>query len=100
MRRFKQISSRLADVVTFLPATVDDVKQVCAKLSDINVADDLAEEVQKRTGGRLRDVKTALGRIEHQFRRERGVVKLSDWQATRKALISGERPMLQAVVNG
>jgi len=85
MRRYKQISSRLADVVTFQPSTAADVKLICGELAEVRIADDLAEEVQKRTGGRLREVKTAIGRIEHAFRRERGVVSLKDWQGQKRS---------------
>jgi hypothetical protein len=99
MSRFKQLTSRIADVVTFHPATVADVKAICAELSEVKVADDLAAEVQKCTGGRLREVKTAIGRIEHAFRRERGVVKLEDWKASKRALTNGDRVPLQVVAS-
>lgn len=91
LRRFPQISSRLADVVTFQPATVADVKLICAELSEVSIADDLAEEIQQRTGGLLREVKTAIGRIEHKFRRERGKITLAMWTATKATLTTRER---------
>lgn len=104
-RRYKQISSRLADVVTFKPSTVEDVRAVCDALASVRIADDLATEVQKRTGGRLREVKTAIGRIEAYFKRShehsKDAVTLDDWRGTKKNLLPNLTALAsQGVSNG
>jgi DNA transposition AAA+ family ATPase len=66
--RYPQISSRIAHVVNFGPATLDDVKRVCAGLCDVGVADDLAAEVQKQAKGRMREVMNAIAMIEREGR--------------------------------
>lgn len=80
MKRYPQIYSRIADVTQFGPASVEDVHLVCGELSEVRIAKDLATEIQRRTGGRLRSVKNAIGRVEYTMRKHRGeTITLADW---------------------
>jgi hypothetical protein len=85
IRRYPQIYDRIYETVTFGAATVDDIKLMCAKLCDVKIADDLAAHIQIRTGGKLRNVMNALGRIEAYGRKARtNKITLDDW---------GKRPL-------
>jgi len=92
MKRFPQIYSRVADIVTFGPASVSDVGAICATLSEVKIAGDLAAEVQKRTAGRLREVMNAIARIEAFGRKARGEVTLEMWG--NRPLVNDDRPRL------
>jgi DNA transposition AAA+ family ATPase len=96
--RHPQVSSRVAAVVQFAPASKEDVAQVAAHLLDgISLQDDLAEEVQKQTKGRMREVMNALAICE-RVAQQRKVKTLSradmagqeltyDWQARKPRLL-------------
>lgn len=71
LKAHKQILSRIDQHVEFLPATVKDVKRMCEALSEITIADDLAEEIQRRCAGRLRLVMGAIARVEAYGKRHR-----------------------------
>lgn len=62
--RFGQISSRIAQVVTFMPATLADVTLACAKLCDYSLSPELASEVYRLSDGRMRDVLNILAELE------------------------------------
>ncbi|MGA7673511.1 MAG: ATP-binding protein [Rhizomicrobium sp.] len=79
LRRYQQIRSRIADVVTFGPASEADVKAICKELTDVQIADDLVAEICKRTGGRLRDVMNAIARIEARMKNSRSPVTIESW---------------------
>lgn len=100
--RHPQISSRIAHVVTFGPATLADVQAVCAQLCNVIVADDLAVAVQKQANGRMREVMNAIAMIEREAKRNGlETVELKhmgnrpltlDWQARRpRAVQAGAR---------
>ncbi|HEX9844789.1 MAG TPA: ATP-binding protein [bacterium] len=96
--RHLQISSRIAQVVEFLPATLDDVRTCCDTLAEVAVADDLVAEMHRLTGGRLREIINALATVEREARRNklqtvtlddlRGKTLAHDWQA-RKPKVAG-----------
>ncbi len=90
--RYPQISSRIAAVVEFGPATTDDVARTCAELIEPEVALDLVEEIRRQSGGRMRQVINAIAVIEAEAKRS-GKKKLTaadfvgralvhDWQAS------------------
>lgn len=100
--RYPQISSRIAHVVNFGPATLDDVRAVCNQLCEVKVAEDLAAEIHRQSKGRIREVMNAIALCEREARRN-GVEKIGlaqmgnrpltlDWQARRpRAVQSGGR---------
>lgn len=98
IRRFPQIYSRVAEITEFGPASVADVVTMCKALTDVEVAHDLCAEIQKKTGGRLRDVMNAIARVEAFGRRKRGVVNLEAYGNT--ALLSEDRARLMQASNG
>lgn len=53
LRQHDQITSR-ATLCPFTPSTLGDVKAACAQLSDVAIADDLAERIYRDSGARMR----------------------------------------------
>lgn len=104
---YRQISSRIADKVLFLPATVPDVVVLCRDLCDVSVADDLAEEIHFHTGGRVREVLNAIDRVERFGKNNKksqvtltdmaGQVIVNDWRTKKEFKV---RPALQVVQGG
>ncbi len=91
--RYPQISSRIAAVVEFGPATAEDIARSCAELIEPEVAPDLVEEIRRQSGGRMRHVINALAIIEAEGKKS-GKKKLAladfagralvhDWQERR-----------------
>lgn len=92
--RHPQISSRVAAVVQFQPASVEDITQVAKELMDgLVLQDELIADIQKQTKGRMREVMNALAVCE-RVSRQRKVKTLDrrdlegqeltyDWQARR-----------------
>jgi len=92
--RHPQISSRVAAVVQFQPASVEDITQVAKELMDgLVLQEELIAEIQKQTKGRMREVMNALAVCE-RVSRQRKVKTLDrrdldgqeltyDWQARR-----------------
>ncbi len=64
--RHLQISSRIAHVVTFGPATKEDVMMTCAQKCDVKVAQDLALEIHRQSKGRMREIMNAIALIERE----------------------------------
>ncbi|MEO1752046.1 ATP-binding protein [Thiofaba sp. EF100] len=62
--RFAQISSRIAAVVHFSAATVEDVRVCCDTVCEVGVADDLVAEIHRQAAGRLREVMNAIAQVE------------------------------------
>lgn len=61
-----QISSRIAHVVIFGPATIDDVIMTCAQKCEVKVANDLAAEIHRQSKGRMREIMNAIAMIERE----------------------------------
>ncbi len=59
-----QISSRIAHVVIFGPATIDDVIMTCAQKCEVRVARDLAAEIHRQSKGRMREIMNAIALVE------------------------------------
>ncbi len=95
--RHAQISSRIAKVVTFQPATVDDVAELCKHLAEIEIAADLVAEIQRQSGGRVREIMNAIAHVEQLTRRNgaaratladmAGQTLTHDWQARRPRVV-------------
>ena len=61
---FPQVFSRVAEAVEFQPATLEDVTALAKTLSEIPIAEDLAQRIHKESQGRVRLILNALGRAE------------------------------------
>lgn len=90
IKRFPETYSRIAEIVTFGPASFDDVKLMCVQLTDVEIADDLVKAMQQETGGRLRLVMNAIARVEAFGKKSRGKVTLDMW-GSRPLVLDGER---------
>lgn len=100
--RFAQISSRIAKVVTFQPASIEDVAELCKQLAEVDIAPELVMEIHRQSGGRVREVLNAIATCERTAQRN-GANKITladmagqalthDWQARRPRIIkSGAR---------
>lgn len=95
--RHLQISSRVAHVVTFAPATPEDVMLVCKQKCEVEVANDLALEIHRQSKGRMREVMNAIAMVEREGKRN-GLKRIElkdmgnrpltlDWQSTRPRTI-------------
>ena len=95
--RHAQISSRIAKVVEFRPASIEDVGEFCAHLADVKIAPDLVAEIHRQSGGRVREVLNAIATVERTAQRNgsasvslndmAGQVLTHDWQARRPRVI-------------
>lgn len=95
--RYLQISSRVAHVVTFAPATPDDVLLACRQKCEVEVAPELVLEIHRQSKGRMREVMNAIALVEREGRRN-GLDRVElkdmgnrpltlDWQSTRPRLL-------------
>ena len=94
--RHLQISSRIAHVVTFGPASPDDVMMTCQQKCEVKVAADLALEIHRQSKGRMREIMNAIALVEREASlnslneislEQMGKRQLTlDWQATRPRL--------------
>ncbi|MBF0125227.1 MAG: ATP-binding protein [Magnetococcales bacterium] len=71
IKKLAQISSRVAAVVKFLPATIEDVKICCDTLAEVRIADCLVEEILYHTAGRLREIINAIAAVEQFGKRNK-----------------------------
>lgn len=95
--RFAQISSRIAKVVTFQPATAQDVGELCKNLAEVQIAPELVMEIHRQSGGRVREVLNAIATCERTAQRNgaknialadmAGQALTHDWQARRPRVI-------------
>ena len=102
--KHKQISSRIAQVVEFAPASLEDVAVTCQQLAEVRVAPDLVAEIHRQSAGRMREVMNAIATVERVAKMnglaEIGVDAVAgmsithDWQARRPRVIAtGKRAM-------
>lgn len=99
--RHAQISSRIAKVIEFIPATIDDVGQLCKQLSEVTIATDLVAEIHRQSAGRVREIMNAIATIEQHAKRNSnpsaslkdmaGMVLTHDWQARRPRLVKAQQ---------
>ncbi|MXR36740.1 AAA family ATPase [Craterilacuibacter sinensis] len=62
--RHAQISSRIARVVSFGAATLQDISLTCDTLCEVKVEPALVAEILRQTGGRMREVMNAIAQVE------------------------------------
>ena len=84
--RYPQISSRIARVVEFAEASVDDVARCCSELAEIEIDRTLVEEIHRQSGGRMRHVINAIAAVERDARRN-GKKKVGAADFAGKALV-------------
>lgn len=99
--RHAQISSRIAKVVEFLPATLEDVAEFCKQLAEVTISPDLVAEIHKQSGGRVREIMNAIATVEQTAKRNgnsaaslqdmAGQVLTHDWQARRPRVVATPR---------
>lgn len=107
LSRHAQISSRIAHVVEFQPATLDDVKLTCRELSEVLIADNLVAEIHRAATGRMREVVNAIAVVESHARRNglktvtcadlAGKTLVYDWLARRPRHVRQAKPLMEAV---
>jgi len=95
--RHRQISSRIARVVEFQPASINDVLITCKQLAEVDIADDLVAEIHRASGGRMRDIMNAIATIENTAKRNgatnvtladmAGQSLTHDWQSRRPRIV-------------
>lgn len=91
IKRYPQIFSRIGRVVVFEASSVADVRRCCADMAECEIALDLADEIQRQSGGRMRDVVNAIALIEQDAKRNgKKKVALADYQG--KALVNNWEP--------
>lgn len=90
--RHKQISSRIAQVVEFLPSTEADVVLACKQLCDMDISTGMAAEIHRLSQGRMREVVNIIAEMERLARTNgisgpldvehfAGVALSHDWQS-------------------
>jgi len=96
--RHPQISSRIAQVVEFTPASLEDVALACQQLAEVRIAPDLVAEIHRQSGGRMREVMNAIATVERVGKMNglalvdvaavEGMSITHDWQARRPRTVS------------
>lgn len=95
--RHAQISSRIAKVVEFHPATLEDVAEFCKQLSEVAIGADLVAEIHRQSAGRVREIMNAIATVEQTAKRNgkasavlqdmAGQTLTHDWQARRPRMV-------------
>ena len=99
--RHAQISSRIAKVVEFQPAAVDDVALSCRQLAEVEILPELISEIHRQSAGRMREIMNAIAICERTAKRN-GIAKIGlqemagqtlthDWQARRPRVVKAVR---------
>lgn len=91
---YPQLSSRVARVVEFGSASVEDVERACKELADVEIARDLVEEIHRQSEGLMRHVINAIAAVEQDVKRNSkkkasagdyaGKALVLDWQKRRQ----------------
>lgn len=99
--RHAQISSRIAKVVEFLPATPEDVTEFCKQMCEVSIDPSLAAEIHRQSGGRVREIMNAIATVEQTSKRNgkttaslqdmAGMVLTHDWQARRPRMVASTK---------
>lgn len=95
--KYPQISSRIAQVVEFGAASLDDVALACQQLAEVPIAPDLVAEIHRQTAGRMREVMNAIATVERVGRMNglaqvdtaavEGLALTHDWRARRPRVV-------------
>ncbi len=96
-----QIHSRIAQAVEFTPVTLADVRFACNLLAEVEIADDLAAEVHRLSGGRMREVLNIISNVERiatansmekaDLASFDGQPLAYDWQARKQKVVAAKR---------
>ncbi|OIO05280.1 MAG: chromosome partitioning protein ParA [Desulfovibrionaceae bacterium CG1_02_65_16] len=99
--KYPQISSRIAQVVEFSPASLEDVALACQQLCEVRIAPDLAAEIHRQTAGRMREVMNAIATVERVGKMNgletvgvpavEGMALTHDWRARRPRVVGKGR---------
>lgn len=99
--KHQQISSRIAQVVEFAPASLEDVALACKQLAEVAIAPDLVAEIHRQSNGRMREVMNAIATVERVGRMNglaqvdvaavEGMSITHDWQARRPRVVARKR---------
>lgn len=60
----KQLADRINEICEFEPATLADVQLACAQLGEVPMAPELVAHIHKQSDGSMRQVLTAICRVE------------------------------------
>lgn len=60
----QQFASRIAQIIPFVPADLDDARSVAGTCCDVTIADDLLTRIVEASGGSLRRIKVNLLQVE------------------------------------
>ncbi len=100
LARHLQLASRVARVVNFGKATLEDTALVCAELCEVKIEADLVAEAHRQTSGRMRELMNAIATIERAAKRNglasigvkdmQGQALTHDWQARRGRLVQSQ----------
>jgi hypothetical protein len=66
--RYKAVRSRISEPVEFKPATLEDIRQICAETCEVPVGDGVVEEIMHQSSGYYREVKNAIAAVERLAR--------------------------------
>ena len=90
IKRYGQISSRIARVVEFLPATLEDVQSTCKQLAEVEMSPELMAEIYRLSRGCMREVLNMIPVVERVAKTNRlacvgvddlaGIPLSHDWQ--------------------
>ena len=90
IKRYGQISSRIARVVEFLPATLEDVQSACKQLAEVEMSPELMAEIHRLSRGCMREVLNMVPVVERVAKTNRlacvgvddlaGIPLSHDWQ--------------------
>lgn len=96
-----QISSRIAQVVEFAPASLEDVALTCQQLAEVRIAPDLVAEIHRQSAGRMREVMNAIATVERvglmnglaevDMAAVEGMSITHDWKARRPRVVARKR---------
>jgi len=100
--KYPQIMRRISNVVTFQPATLDDVRLICQQKCEVGVADDLVREIHQQSRGLISEIVNSIKIIErHASLNGLDNVSLRDMGTQRLTLYWQEsRARFQNVVGG
>jgi len=90
IKKYGQISSRIARVVEFKPSTPEDIQAVCKQLAEVDMTPELMAEIHRLSGGRMREVLNMIPVVERVAKTNRltcvgvddlaGIPLSHDWQ--------------------
>lgn len=84
--RHKQISSRIAKVVEFQPASLEDIARTCEQLCEVTITPDLVHEIHAQTKGLMRQVMNAIALCENTAKLN-GLKEISTKEMVGKSLV-------------